>query len=327
MIREISDNVDILDYIGQSIELRQKGKDYFGECPLHTDETPSFSVTPDMNSFYCFSCGTGGGIIQFLVEYEKLSYDNAVLKASKLAQIDISSMCQSQTVKINKMIRKTKQKSEEFTHPIINKLEYEKHKKVPIQNWIDEGIPQDIMDLFGIRLDTRGNRIVYPVYDLDGNLINIKGRTLFDDYKKIGIAKYMNYFKVGVVDYFQGLNVTLEYVKEQKEIKIFESIKSTMKLMNWGIKNSASAEKHTLTKEQIKLLIKIGADVILCYDSDVSYKEKEVAKNINTLKRFLNVYVIEDKHGLLGGKESKNSPVDLSIEIWNQLYASRRKIT
>lgn len=327
MIQEISDNVDLLEYVSQSIELKQKGRDYFGTCPLHTDLTPSFSVTPRRNSFFCFSCGRGGGIIQYLHDYESLTYDEAIEKASKLANIDLKTMCQSQTVIINKKIKKEKQGIiNNNKHEILNKDDFNKYRQGKIQGWLDEGIRQEEIDLFEIRIDDRSNRIIYPVYDTDNNFINIKGRTMFPDYKKIGIAKYINYFPVGTMDYFQGLNITLPFIKETKEVKIFESIKSVMKLFGNGIKDSASAEKHTLTNEQIIYLIKLGVDVVLCYDSDVSYKEKEVIRNINMLKRFTNVYIIEDKKGLLGGVEGKNSPIDKGIDIWNELYANKKKV-
>jgi DNA primase len=327
MIQEISDSVDLLEYVSQSIELKQKGRDYFGVCPLHTDLTPSFSVTPKRNSFFCFSCGRGGGIIQYLHYYESLTYDEAIEKASKLANIDLKTMCQSQTVIINKKIKKEKQgNANNIKHEILNKDDFNKYRQGDIQEWLDEGIKQEEIDLFEIRIDDRSNRIIYPVYDTDNNFINIKGRTKFSDYKKMGIAKYINYFPVGVMDYFQGLNITLPFIKETKEVKVFESIKSVMKLFGNGIKDSASAEKHTLTNEQIIYLIKLGVDVVLCYDSDVSYKEKEVVRNLNMLKRFTNVYIIEDKKGLLGGAEGKNSPIDKGIDIWNELYANKKKI-
>lgn len=326
MIQEISDNVDILGYIEQSIDLKKRGKDYFGNCPKHLDMTPSFSVTPDKNSFYCFSCGRGGGIIQYLVEFEKMSYDDAIIKASKLASIDLSTMCQSQTVRINKRIRKIKQKEEITIHQTLEIKELKQYRTGAVKEWLDEGIRQEEIDLFEIRLDDRSNRIIYPVYDINSNLINIKGRTRFPDYKKMGLCKYINYFKVGTIDYFQGLNITMPYVKQSGEIKIFESIKSVMKLFGNGIKDSASAEKHTLTDEQIKLLIKLRVNVVFCYDSDVSYIEKEVKRNIDTLKRFTNVYLIEDKEKLLGGKEAKNSPIDKGFKLWEQLYANKRKV-
>ena len=328
-LEEIKNNVDLLEYIGNDIELTKKGKDYFGHCPKHVDLTPSFSVNPKKNIFYCFSCGRGFSIFDYLMEYEGLSFDEAVKKASKLAGISIGTMCQSQTVIENRRIKRRNLNNQSHCcqHEILSKDEYYKFKVGKVQEWLDEGIRQSEIDLFEIRIDDRSNRIVYPVYDVDGNFINIKGRTRFKDYKKMGICKYINYYPVGTVDYFQGLNITEPYIKQSKEIIIFESIKSVMKLFGNDIKNSASAEKHTLTPEQIAWIIKSDIkDVVLAYDSDVTYKEKSVKENINMLKRFVNIYIIQDKDDLLGGKEGKNSPIDLGFDIWQKLYSQKKKI-
>lgn len=328
-LEEIKNNVDLLEYIGNDIELTKKGKDYFGHCPKHVDLTPSFSVNPKKNIFYCFSCGRGFSIFDYLMEYEGLSFDEAVKKASKLAGISIGTMCQSQTVIENRRIKRRNLNNQSHCcqHEILSKDEYYKFKVGKVQEWLDEGIRQSEIDLFEIRIDDISNRIVYPVYDVDGNFINIKGRTRFKDYKKMGICKYINYYPVGTVDYFQGLNITEPYIKQSKEIIIFESIKSVMKLFGNDIKNSASAEKHTLTPEQIAWIIKSDIkDVVLAYDSDVTYKEKSVKENINMLKRFVNIYIIQDKDDLLGGKEGKNSPIDLGFDIWQKLYSQKKKI-
>ena len=128
------------------------------------------------------------------------------------------------------------------------------------------------------------------------------------------------------MDYFQGLNITLKYVKEKGEIIIFESVKSVMKAFGWGYKNCASAEKHTLTKEQLDLLVKLKVNVVFAYDSDISYRQSDVKQNIDKLKRVTNVYVIEDKNKLLGGVAAKNAPVDCGENIWSQLYEAKKKI-
>ncbi|WP_143322656.1 CHC2 zinc finger domain-containing protein [Clostridium sp. HBUAS56010] len=330
MLEEINSNVDLLDYIGNTMELKQRGKDYFGHCTLHIDRTSSFSITPAKNKFFCFSCGAGGGIIQYLILYEKLSFDEAVQKASRLADVDLKAMCQSETVKLNKVIRKIHNNKTNYvsTHEILDSGELLKYKDVEIPEWVEEGISSNVLKMFGVRLDSRGNRIVYPVYDMVGNLINIKGRTLCKEFKFFGIQKYINYYPVGTLDYFQGMNITLQYIKESGEVKIFESIKSVMKLFTWGTKDSASAEKHTLTPEQVKILISTPEikSVVFCYDSDVSYKERKVKENIDLLKRFVNVYVIVDRDNLLGGAEGKNSPVDLGKDIWESLYRTKVKI-
>lgn len=327
MLQEINASVDLYEYVSQSIDLEKRGKDYFGHCPLHVDKTPSFSITPSKNSYYCFSCGRSGGIIGFLMDYEHLKFDDAVSKAAKLANMDLSKMCRSQTIAFLKNTRNALQEKQIINHTIFPPSELNKYSKSKISEWLDEGIEQDVLDLFGIKINNRDNRIVYPVYDINGNLINIKGRTRYKNYKELRIPKYINYYPVGTMDYFQGLNITLPYVKQQNEIIIFESIKSVMKIFGWGYKNSASAEKHTLTDEQLKLLVKLRVNIVFAYDSDVSYAQEKVKMNIDVLKRLTNVYVIYDDKGLLGGKVAKNAPADLTKGIWEELYFSKTKVT
>lgn len=326
ILEEIEKNVDLLEYVSQNIEMRQQGAEYFGSCPLHVDKTPSFSVTPSKNKFYCFSCGNGGGIISFLMKYENMCFDDAVQKAAELGNVDMSKMCQSQTVAFLRSTIKRNQKKECAAHDIIPNAEWEKYQPGEINEWIDEGIRQEELDYFDIRLDNKTNRIVYPVRDIEGNLINIKGRTRFPNYKLFKIAKYINYFKVGCLDYFQCLDKTKEFVTEKGEVVIFESIKSVMKCFGWGYKHCVSAENHTLTDEQIRLLVKMRVDVVFAYDKDVNYFAKGTWEQIEKLKKFTNVYIIEDKENLLGSKEQKNSPADLGQEVWEKLYKKKRRI-
>lgn len=327
MLQEINASVDLLEYVSQSIEMEKRGRDYFGHCPLHVDNTPSFSITPSKNSYYCFSCGRSGGIIGYLMDYEHLRFDDAVDKAAKLGNMDLSKMCRSQTMTFLKKTKNLMREKEQVVHEILNGNELNKYSHEDITEWIDEGILQEVMDLFEVRINDRDNRIVYPVYDINGNLINIKGRTRYKNYKELRIPKYINYYPIGTMDYFQGLNITLPFIKDQNEMIIFESVKSVMKAYGWGYKNCASAEKHTITDEQLKLLVRLRVNIVFAFDSDVNYSDKDIKKTIDVLKRITNVYVIYDRKGLLGGKDAKNAPVDLSREIWEQLYFNKTKVT
>lgn len=327
MLQQINENADLLDYVSQTMELEKKGNDYWAHCPLHTDLTPSLSFTPAKNSYYCFSCGKSGGIIGYLIDFEKMKFEDAVEKAAKLANLDLSKMCHSKTITFLKRLRSLAMKPKSaYEHRILDESELDKYQIKPVKEWLDEGIEQDVMNLFGVRVDAWQNRIVYPVYDICGNLINIKARTRYKNYKQMKIPKYINYFQVGVMDYFQGLNTTLKYVLDANEIIIFESVKSVMKAYGWGYKNCASAEKHTLTKEQIDLLVKLRVNIIFAYDSDVDYWSNDVRQNIDKLKRVTNVFIIDDRKKLLGGKETKNAPVDCGEEIWETLYSQKRKV-
>ena len=99
-----------------------------------------------------------------------------------------------------------------------------------------------------------------------------------------------------------------------------------MKAYGWGYKNCASAEKHTLTPEQIQLLVKLNVNIVFAYDSDVSYNANDVKHDIDILRRITNVYEIHDTYGYLGGQEAKNSPVDCGKEVWEDLYSNKRKV-
>lgn len=325
----INANADLLAYARNLFELKKSGGNYYAHCPLHVDNTASLCFSPDRNAYYCFSCGKAGGMIGFLMDFEGLPFEKAVNKAASLANIDLSHMCQSRTMMFLKrwksILTMQKHKSES-QHEILPPAALSKFDRGRVDEWLNEGISQKVLDLFDVRIDNIGNRIVYPVYDSQGNLINIKGRTRYPNYKKLHLPKYMNYYKVGVMDYLQGLTQTLPFIKEQNEVIVFESIKSVMKAFGWGYKNCVSAEKHTITPEQIDILIRLRVNVVFAFDSDVTYDEPKLQQNIDTLKRITNVYIITDPDELLGGFDAKNAPVDCGKEVWETLYHSKRKV-
>lgn len=329
MLREINEKANLLSYAQNIFEFKQSGDNYFTHCPAHTDLTPSLAFNAEGNYYHCFSCGKSGGMIGFLMDFEGLDFESAVKKAASLADIDLSKMCQSKTVTFLRKWREilSQKDKKPFEHPILPNETLKQFSREEVREWLEEGIEQEVMDIFDIRVDNLSNRIVYPVYDIDKRLINIKGRTRYENYKKLKLPKYINYYKVGVMDYFQCLETTLPYVKKKSEIIIFESIKSVMKAYGWGYRNCVSAETHTLSAEQISLLARLNVkNVVFAYDSDVSYWDKKVRDNIDILRRLTNVYIIEDRQKLLGGAEAKNAPADCGEEIWKELYQNKRKV-
>lgn len=328
-LKQINDNADLIAYAERTMELKKKSDTYFTHCPFHEDKTPSLAFNPTNNYYHCFSCGKSGRMIGFLMDFEGLPFEQAVGKAAKLANVDIKDICQSDTIIFLKQwrnLKKTKENQNVYIHPILPQNTMDSFSKTVIQEWADEGIKQEVMDTFGVRVDDISNRIVYPVCDINGNLINVKGRTRYENFKKLKLPKYINYYTVGTMDYFQGLNITLPYVKENNEIIIFESVKSVMKAYGWGFCNCVSAETHSLTKEQISLLVKLRTNIVFAYDTDVDYKTKDIQKSINMLRKVTNVFVIQDPKRLLGGAETKNAPVDCGQEIWEELYTNKRKV-
>ncbi len=327
VLKEIDERADLISYVEQNYELERRGDNLYMSCPKHVDLTPSLSFNIKDGFYYCFSCGRSGRMIWWLYDYEGLTYDEAVEKAAKLAEVDMNGMCQSDTVRYLKKIRRMNlPKKERCEHTILSPREIEKYKVHEVKEWEDEGIDPNVMKEFGVRIDELNNRIVYPVYDIHGNLINIKGRTRYVNYKELKLAKYINYFKIGCLDYFQCLSHNLPFIRERGEVIIFESIKSVMKAYGWGYRNAVSAETHTLSDEQIELLLSLRVNVVIAWDSDINMHDKEVVENFSLLKRMTNLYFVVDNEKLLGGKDAKNAPVDCGREIWEKLYQNKRKV-
>ena len=325
-IDEMCNKVDLLEYASQSLDFKRSGTNYFAHCPLHRDDTASLSITPDKNKFYCFSCHKGGGIINWLMSYEGLTYLQAVEKVAKLTGTELTQHKRCTSFGVFKKIAKINEveESKSVDRKILDTSYMDRFKVIDGEphEWIEEGILPEVMKEFDIRIDSASNRIVYPVYDNDDHLIGAKGRTRFKAYKTLGIMKYMNYEKVGTTDYFQGMHENREAIKETKSVIILEGIKSVMKLYGWGYRNAVAAETSHLNKAQVEILIRMGLrDVTIAFDSDVNIDS--ILDSVAELRRFCNVYYIKDKSV---DPSEKASPCDFGKERWDQLYKERKRL-
>lgn len=317
-LQMLCEQVDLVEYAGKTLDLKKDGTLYRAHCPLHIDKTASLTIYPETNTFYCFSCAVNGRIIEWLRTFEGLSYDESVEKTARLVGTDISSLKTSDTVAFFKTLNQKGKSKEIDERNILDWSQYEKYDDEIPQEWVKEGISEETLKTFEIRVDKSSNRIVYPVYDNDLKLIGVKGRTRFENYKSLKIMKYMNYYPIGSVDYFAGMKQCRDEIIKTKKVIIFEGIKSVMKMWSWGYHNCLATETSHINAEQIKLLIKMGLkEVVIAYDKGVDKID------VGMLKRFTNVYVIKDKHGLL---EDKDAPVDKGKDVWERLYSERVRL-
>lgn len=324
VIAQVKENISLSDYVSQYVDLKYVKGQYEGLCPLHKEKTPSFKIDATDKFFHCFGCHKSGDIFDFIQAYKGVSLKKAVDEAIKYSGIKINKPLLSDTMKIYRTYNRA-MKPDDFYHEIIPEEEYSKFELRPIESWVEEGIYPTTMQKFDIRLDKSHNRAIYPVRDIAGNLINIKGRTLVDCYKELKIPKYINYYKVGRLDYFQGLHDALPYAHDKKELIVFEGVKSCMKAYQFGQTNVVSAETSILNNYQVRLLISLGYDVTIAFDKDKELQDY-ANKELKLLSRFCNVYYVDDKKNLLGGKENKMSPVDLGADVWNELYETRKRV-
>ena len=323
---ELCSKIDLLEYASKSFNFKRNSSDsWVTHCPFHVDKTPSLSVNPNANLFHCFSCGVGGGILQWLMRIEGLKYNDAITKLGELTGADIEKLKVSETVKFYKEVKRIttqKDKPKIRNRQILSEDEINEFKDEIPYEWVEEGIDPKTLKKYNIRIDDCANRIVYPVYDSDFNLIGFKGRTRFKNFKEMRIAKYQNYNSIGTTDYFAGMKENISSIKEHNKIIIFEGIKSVMKADGWGYDYCVAAETSTINDEQIKLLIKLGVkEVIIGFDKEVTIKK--IRSATKKLCRFTNVYCIIDRFGLL---ENKMSPVDMGKEVFEKLLEERIKI-
>lgn len=331
-LQELCSQVDLLEYASKTVEFQKINNDsWSAHCPQHIDKTASLFITPSKQLFYCFSCRRSGNIINWLMEFEGLNFNESVDKVANMVGKDIKNLKTCEALSYYKKIfrcldcndnKKSTIEREILPLDSINNFSTE----IPTE-WIEEGISETTIVKYEIRIDEKANRIVYPVYDNDLNLIGFKGRTRFKNYKEMRLQKYMNYNKIGTTDFFMGMKQNRESIIRNSKVIVFEGLKSVMKADDYGYDYCLAAETSCLNEEQIKILIRLGVkDIFIGFDSDVEFNDIVGNKNIKKLKRFCNVYVIRDKQRLLGKKEDKMAPVDKGKAIFETLLEQAVKL-
>ena len=172
-----------------------------------------------------------------------------------------------------------------------------------------------------VRYDSFSDRIVYPIRDLHGHIVNIGGRTLNENYKSLGLRKY-TYFSGwgGGMNVVYGLFENLPDIIESNEVILFEGVKSVMIAREWGIKNCGAILTSHLNPIQANILIGLGVRVVFALDKEIFAKDDH---NIQKLSRYTTVEYIWDFKNRL---KPKDSPVDEGLDTFRALYSGRFRI-
>ena len=354
VVNEIRNKTDIVDVISKYVNLTKKGKNYFGICPFHDDHSPSMSVSPDKQIYTCFSCGASGNVFTFVADYEKISFHEAVRLLGEKVGIEVGGSITSDAKKddyfdIYNIANKFYQNSL-FTNLGKNAIEYlEKrnidketikkfgiglsiqkvsltdylvNKKYSIDKLIDCGITNDNgRDIFI-------NRIMFPIYDLNGNPVAFSGRI----YNTRDTAKYVNTketdkFKKGKILY--NYHIAKEQLKKNDSIIIMEGQMDVIRASTIGINNCIATMGTALTKDHKNIIRNMANTIILCFDGD-SAGEKATISAIELLEDTdANIKIVRlpdnmdpDEYILKNGKDSflaqiksANSLIDYKMEL------------
>lgn len=183
--------------------------------------------------------------------------------------------------------------------------------------WEQEGISFESMERFQVRYDDFSDRLVFPIRNIHGQIINVSGRTVDPKWKEKGLRKYTYFKPLGALETIYGFAENRDEILRKKEIILFEGAKSVMMADTWGIRNCGAVLTSHLSAFQMKFLAKLGVRVVFALDKEVPIREDQ---NITKLKRYTTVEYIWDRDNLL---DEKMAPVDAGREVWERLYETR----
>ena len=321
-LNELIKSIDIVEYISQYVDLEQRGDEWWGLSCFKDEKTPSFSVRKDPPFFYDYSSGIGGNLFTFVKEYHKCSKKEAVDIIKAYAGIDgeITDVDKplTSTIICKKYQRKEPERKQSsgiiLADDYMDRYEIDDEK---LNVWRNEGISDESLQKFQVKYDGFSDRLVYPIRNLDGDIINVGGRTLDPQWKEKELRKYTYFFSWGTLNTIYGLAENMDSIKDSGEIILFEGCKSVLLADTWGIHNTGAILTSHLNPNQFDILLRLGCRVVFALDRDVQIRND---KNITRLKRYLNCYYLWDRDGLL---DEKDSPVDKGKEVFGTLYAQR----
>lgn len=317
VILDIKSKVNIVDVISEYLPIEQKGKNYFAICPFHDDHNPSMSISPEKQIYTCFVCGASGNVFNFVANYEKVSFVSAVKKVAQKAGINLDINVKddykpkdTKYDKYYKMFDITNKYYQNNIKSVYGKkaIEYLHNRKIDddIINDFEIGLSMndnniskllekkgyDVNELIDIGLcgrkdnfvyDIFRNRIMFPLYNLDGKPVGFSGRI----YNGEADSKYVNskesvIFKKGSLLY--NYHRALTYAREKHQIIVVEGFMDVIRLYTIGIKNVVATMGTAITKEHANLLMKLSKNIVLSFDGDKA-GEKATISAIDALEK------------------------------------------
>ncbi len=325
IINEIRSKVDIVDIISSYLPLTQRGKNYFGVCPFHDDTNPSMSVSREKQIYRCFSCGASGNVFQFIIDYEHVSFREALCILAQKTGIAINGIRlvkkKSKYDKFyeiyelahkyyqNNMSSSYAKKAKEYLNN--RNIDEEMIKKYKIglsldknnhltQLLISKGYDLNTLNAIGLTnydKDVYTNRIMFPLYDLNGRVVAFSGRR----YDGIKENKYVNtkgteIFQKGETLY--NYHLAREFVRSKNQVIVMEGFMAVIRTKEAGIENVVGLMGTAMTKEQANLIKRLSEHVILCLDGDEPGR-KACLDNGNELEKLgCQVSIVELDNGL-----------------------------
>jgi len=305
-IDDLLSRADIVDVVGACVTLRKTGKNYSGLCPFHQEKTPSFSVEPDKQFYYCFGCGKGGNVIGFTMDYENIEYPQAIESLANSMGLEVpreeSTQLQEQR-ELNQKLFEVLQDASSFYQQQLRK---HPEKNTVIKYLKDRGLSgeiardfklgfappgwQNLLEKLGATTDTKKalldagflienpenkrnpvydrfrNRIMFPIRDQRGRVIAFGGRVIGDDKPKYLNSPETPVFHKGEELY--GLYEAKQKVRKLERILIVEGYMDVIALSQNEINYCVATLGTATSTSHLKKLFKLVPEVVFCFDGD-----------------------------------------------------------
>lgn len=303
-VDQIRTTVNIADYIGQYVSLQSKGQNLFGRCPFHDENTPSFSVNESKQIFKCFSCGRGGNVFTFVMDYDHLSFPEAVAKVAAFAHIPVQIQTTSNQAPEDPAKTAQKKLLREVTdlchHLLVNTVSGE----AALAYLTKRGLTRETIDHFEIGYAPADNafmlaflkekgidyatqrasglfvenqegalharfkdRVMFPLKDANGAVIGFSGRILAGDAQ----AKYLNSPETSLFnkrDVLFNLDAAKSAFKSYGAAVLFEGFMDVIAAYQAGVPVGIASMGTSLTQEQVQIIAHQTRQLIICYDGD-----------------------------------------------------------
>ncbi|UII54906.1 DNA primase [Cytobacillus spongiae] len=305
-INDIRQSVDIVDVVSDYVQLKKQGRNYFGLCPFHGENTPSFSVSPDKQIYHCFGCGAGGNAFSFLMELEGYSFVEAALKLAEKANIDLE--IEATSIAKEKSVSKDLQQMME-AHDLLRKFYHHllvntKDGQHALEYLLDRGFTMESIQKFqigyalnswdfvckfltkrkfdpnymekagliikrehdGAFFDRFRNRIIFPIFDRNGKTIAFSGRSLGEEQPKYLNSPETPIFNKSKILY--NFHLARPSIRKHQQAVLFEGFADVIAADRAGVENGLATMGTSLTEEHVAVLRRNVESVTICYDSD-----------------------------------------------------------
>lgn len=301
LFEELKARLDIVDVISDYIELKRAGQNYKGLCPFHSEKTPSFMVNPGKQRFHCFGCGTGGDIIHFVMKYENLSFQETLKLLAKKAGINLRDFKVSGDDEglREKLLEIVKEASKVFAGNLAKSKPASMYLKgrglteetirafslgYALKEWhsltnylVHKGFPRSLILQSGIAssgdkgsYDTFRDRILFPICDVQGDIIAFGGRVMDDSQPKYLNSADSPLFKKGETLY--ALNYAKDSIRKKGYAIVVEGYLDVMMSHQCGFDNTVAPLGTALTPGHLQKLKRFSKKAVLVFDSDEAGK-------------------------------------------------------